>query len=135
MENICTTCDLDPSSHSCDVFNTYNSLIIYTCPNKALLYNDAEGIVMHYDNILKNNTKDWEFICDFDGFSFKHTLAVPTAIGVVKLFSQKYYKNLIKVNIINSNRFLHICINIVWPFANDHMKSIIYIDNVKYDRV
>lgn len=136
MEYICTTCYLNPNSHSCEVLQhpNNNSIIIYTCPGKALLYNDMEGIVTHYDNILKNHNNNWEFICDFENFAFKHTLAVPTAIGIVKLFSQKYYKTLTKINIINSNSFLHVCINIVWPFVNDHMKSIIYVDNVKYHK-
>ena len=128
MENICKTCYLDSSSHSCHLINN----TLYTCPAEATKYDDADGNINHYDNILKTVIGEWEYICDCENFSFKHAMAVNTAIGVIKLINSKYYKNLKKINIINSNKFIYLTIKIIWPFLQDELKDKIYIDEIKY---
>ena len=130
MQNICRICYLDSSSHSCYLINN----TLYNCPAEATKYDDADGNINHFDNILKTIIGDWEYVCDCDGFSFKHAMAINTVIGIIKLISSKYLINLKKINIINSNKFIYITINIVWSFLKDELKDKIYIDGIKYNK-
>ena len=135
MEHICIICYNDPTSHSCHILDNplNNSKIIYTCPSRATKYDDTEGTIAHYKKVLELlGNDDWEYMCDCTEFSLKHALCVKTAISIVKLIVEKYYKNLKKISFVNSNNFIYITLKIILPFLSDELKSKIYIDNIQY---
>jgi len=135
MEHICVICDDDPTSHSCHILDnpSTNIKIVYTCPSRATKYYDTEGTVAHYKNVLEIiGEQDWEYICDCTDFGLKHAMCISTATNIVKLIVEKYYKNLKKISIINSNRFVYVLLKVIIPFLNDELKSQIYIDNIQY---
>ena len=132
MEHICRTCYLDNTSHSCYIIKHETDVdieYVYTCPSEATKIDDAEGVVIHYDNILSSIKNKWIYVCDCENFGLKHALAINTATSTIKLINNKYSHNLIRINIINSNSFIHITLKVVWPFLNDELKKKLYIDN------
>jgi hypothetical protein len=61
----CPICEKYPKSHSFRFIGEYKSnLIMYTCPEEAVRYNDHDGIITHYKGVLENikekNRKDCE---------------------------------------------------------------------------
>ena len=53
MQYICPLCKLLPSSHSLtEMFEKKGVIYYYTCPSKAILYYDVNGIINHYDGVL-----------------------------------------------------------------------------------
>jgi len=128
-------CYNDPTSHSCYILDNLsnNSKIVYTCPSKSTKYNDTEGIINHSKNVLESiGNNDWEYICDCTDFGLKHAMCTSIVINIAKLVVEKYYKNLKKISVINSNKFVYVILKIVLPFLNNELKSKIYIDDVKY---
>ena len=99
MEHICKICHEDSTSHSfsklCEIKGVS---VFYTKPADATKYTDTEGILAHYDNMLKHNgDKPWTWIFDSNGFGMKHALEINTGIGIAKLITSKYSKNLQKI--------------------------------------
>jgi NAD-dependent dihydropyrimidine dehydrogenase PreA subunit len=53
ISDICKICEENPGSHSFKEIKVYdNTSIMYTCPADAKKYNDKEGILLHYRNVL-----------------------------------------------------------------------------------
>ena len=149
-ENICTICYNDNESHSFYKINniqkmnipyilrTYNDILefstlsfYYTCPSKSKKYYDKDGIINHFENLLNfNNENKWIWIFDGNGFELKHSLQLQTAIAITKIISSKYKKSLKNIIIINSSWHLQNALNLLWVFLDDHLKSLIIIDNI-----
>ena len=144
MENICYKCYLNPNAHSFkilsgnekkNIFNKYinnlidvddKTIIFYTCPSDAIEYNDSDGILLHYENMLKKNgNKDWIWIFNCNNLDIKHSLEFNTAKRIAQLVSTKYMHNIKKIYVINSNYVINIILNFVWPFLNDKLKNLI----------
>jgi hypothetical protein len=102
----------------------------YTCPSKAKFYFDKTSIINHYNGVLSEipENKNWIWVFDGTGFELKHFLQIEVAIGLSKLISSKFSKNLKKIIIINPNSYISSIYNIIKPFLNNNIKSIIEIN-------
>jgi hypothetical protein len=132
MKYTCPLCALNPASHSLtEVIEKENTLYYYTCPSKADLYFDATSIINHYEGVLKeiSENKQWVWIFDAKGFNLKHFLQIQVAIELAKLISLKFSKNLKRIIIINPTFYVSSTYNVIGPFLNEKIKSIIEINS------
>jgi hypothetical protein len=128
MPYVCPICKLFPSSHSFTKLSEKKDIIYYyTCPAKARLYYDVEGILQHYNGILSEHPPHKKYIWILDGadFSLTHALQINVAREIIQLISNKYSDNLEKIIVINSGTFVWMIYNTILPFLNDHLKKII----------
>jgi len=130
MPYICPLCKLLPSSHSLTKVLEEKVIIYYTCPSQAILYYDVKGIINHYDGVLSEipENKEWIWIFDSLGFGLIHALQTNVAIGIAKLISNKFSKNLKKIIIINPTFYITMTYKVVMPFLNETIKNIIEIN-------
>lgn len=133
MNYTCPICSIEPNSHSFSKIAEENGIsTFYTCPSKATKYWDKEGIVTHYDGLLcENGDKQWLWIFDCDGFELKHSLEIQTAFGIIDLLTNKYGKTLQKIIVLNPTWHIHSMLYIIWPFLNNHIRSLIEMTNKK----
>ena len=132
MNYKCPLCELQPSSHSLTKLIEKKGIIYYyTCPAQAILYYDVKGIINHYDGVLSEipENKEWIWIFDSLDFSIIHAMQINVAIELSKLISNKFYKNLKKIIIINPTSYIKITHKIILPFLNNKIKDIIEINN------
>jgi hypothetical protein len=130
MEHLCPICAIDASSHSFELLSRDNGInVFYTCPAKATKYNDRDGILAHFKNVL-DHYKDnyWKLIFDFQGVEFKHMMEINIAIGISKLIND-YSTYLTEIQIINTNSYTYTMLRIVTPFLNSDVKNKINIKN------
>jgi hypothetical protein len=126
MSYTCKICEDDPSSHSLKNMGSYDNITYYyTCPAKATKYYDTNGIIEHYDGILSENTDKWIWVFDGEDFTMKHLLEINVGIQLAKLITNKFSHNLVNIIIINPTWHIKIVMDLVYPFLNNHMKSII----------
>jgi len=124
----CNTCLNDPTSHSLQNIGTFDNITYYyTCPAKATKYYDTEGIIDHYDGVLSENTNKWIWIFDCQGFNTKHLLEINVGIQLTELITNKFSHNLDNIIIINPSWHVKIILQLLNPFLNNHMKSLITI--------
>ena len=128
MSFVCKICEEDPTSHSLKNMGTHDNITyFYTCPAKATKYADTEGIIEHYDGVLSENVGKWTWIFDCKDFNTKHLLEINVGIQLAKLITNKFSHNLEQIIIINRTWHVKIVLEFVYPFLNNHMKSIITI--------
>lgn len=130
----CPICTENPNSHSFKFLGERKGyLIMYTCPEKAIKYNDHDGIINHYEGVLQNiKDKKWIWFFDARNFSSKHYLQYDISIDLAKLMSNtEYSKNLHKIFIYKPSWHLDLTLNIIYPFLSEEMKNII----VKIDKL
>jgi hypothetical protein len=128
MSYVCPICDLTPSSHSLDkVLETDKMICFYTCPSKAILYHDVSGIIHHYTGVLSEipENKEWVWIFDGTKFGMIHSVQTTVAIELAKLITQKFSNNLKKIIIINPTFYVTVMHDLILPFLNKKIKSII----------
>jgi hypothetical protein len=131
MKYICPLCAVDPLSHSLnEVFVKDNLKYYYTCPSKAKLYYDSKSIINHYEGVLSEIPENMSWIWIFDGsdFNFNHFLQMEVGIQLAKLISSKFSYNLEKIIIINPTNYISFTYEIIKPFLNKKMKSIIELN-------
>jgi len=131
MEHICKTCHEDSTSHSfsklCEIKGVS---MFYTKPADATKYTDREGILAHYDNMMKHNgDKQWIWIFDSDGFGMKHALEVRTGIEIAQLITSKYSNNLQKIIVKNPTWHVKLMYTFVSPFLSTKVNSMIEFTN------
>jgi len=131
MEQICKACHEDSTSHSfsklCEIKGVS---MFYTKPADATKYTDREGILAHYDNMMKyNGDKPWTWIFDSDGFGMKHAMEVRTGIEIAKLISSKYSNNLQKIIVKNPTWYVKLMYTFVSPFLSTRVNSMIEFTN------
>ena len=132
MSYICPICELTPSSHSlAKVLETDETICFYTCPSKAILYYDVSGILHHYNGVLSEipENKEWVWIFDSVKFGLVHAVQTTVAIELAKLITQKFSNNLKKIIIINPTFYVTIMHDLLLPFLNKKIKSIIEINH------
>jgi hypothetical protein len=115
-----------------EITESNNTLYYYTCPSKAKLYFDAKSILNHYDGVLSEipENKQWVWIFDSADFNMKHFLQIEVGIELAKLISIKFSENLQKIIIINPNIYISSVYNLVHPFMNEKLRSIIELNYV-----
>ncbi len=131
MPYSCPICAEDPTSHSLHkLLETDDHVYFYTCPGKATKYADRNGILAHYDGVLREKgDKPWTWIFDCEGFEMKHALEVSLAIDMARLISDSHGNSLAKICVINPTWHVHITVNVIWPFLSRHIRSIIVFDS------
>jgi len=131
MKYKCPLCLIDPLNHSLSlVLEKEDVLYYYTCASKAKLYFDTVSINNHYNGILSeiSENKQWVWIFDGIDFNFNHALQIQVAIELSKLISSKFSEKLKKIIVINPGFYILSIYNIIYPFLNNKMKSILEID-------
>jgi hypothetical protein len=131
MKYTCPLCCLDPLSHSLiELADKNNTLYYYTCPSKAKLYFDTVSIINHYNGVLSEipENKVWVWIFDGTNFNIKHFLQMEVGIELAKLISSKFSGNLQKIIIINPTSYISLIYNIIYPFLNDKIRSVVEIN-------
>jgi len=124
----CPLCLIDPLNHSLNkLFENNNEIYYYSCPSEAKLYFDVNGIIGHYSGELSEipTDKEWIWIFDSINFNFKHFIQFDVGIGLAKLISSKFSKNLKKIIIINPTIYISSTYTVIKPFLNDKVKSLI----------
>jgi hypothetical protein len=128
MPYVCPLCEVVPSSHSLtNVLETNEIVYYYTCPSKAILYHDVNGIIHHYNGVLSEipENKEWVWIFDGLNFGFIHVIQTSVAIELAKLITQKFSKNLKKIIVINPTFYVNMIHELLMPFLNKKIKNII----------
>ena len=134
MQYVCPLCKILPSSHSLTKVSEKKGIIYYyTRPSQAILYYDVNGIVNHYDGVLSEipDNKDWVWIFDSLDFGIIHAMQTNVAIELAKLISNKFYKNLKKIIIINPTIYITITHKMIVPFLNNKVRDIIEMNYEK----
>ena len=134
MQYTCPLCKILPSSHSLTKVSEKKGIIYYyTCPSQAILYYDVNGIINHYDGVLSEipENKDWVWIFDSLDFGIIHAMQTNVAIELAKLISNKFYKNLKKIIIINPTIYITITHKMIMPFLNNKVRDIIEMNYEK----
>lgn len=128
----CPLCLLDPLSHSLIKIKEINDTIyFYACPSQAKLYFDVDSIIKHYDGVLSEipTNKKWIWIFDSYNFNFKHFIQINVGIELAKLISSKFSHNLKEIIIINPTFYISSTYNLIYPFLNDKLRSIIQFNS------
>jgi hypothetical protein len=129
----CDVCHQIPSSHSFEVvchvprIDNIKEIIFYTKVANAIKYDDTEGILNHYENLLRlENPDQWIWIFDCDHFGLKHSLELKTAKRIANLISN--FGKVKKILVINSNTFINFVYRAIKGFLDREItKNIIMI--------
>lgn len=126
MVFICKICEKCPTSHSLVKYEeTADRIIYYTCPYDST-NNDTSGIIDHYDGVLSEmNGKNWIWILDLKKFGIKNFMEISNGIALTKLITEKYSTNLQNIIVINTNIYTSTIFNIVKPFLNEKVLSLV----------
>ena len=129
---VCPVCALNPGSHSLTkLYEKENVAYYYTCPAKAIRYNDTVGIANHYEGVIGEINQPWIWIFDGDGFGFMHSVELEIGIKVAGII-RKYSDNLQKIFVINQSKYVDIIYAVVYPFLNTKLKNIIEFKDNHY---
>jgi hypothetical protein len=130
----CQDCIDIPNSHSFELLcksrhsvTNQDVIFYYTKVSNAIKYNDTNGILEHYENLLtKSNPDSWIWVFDCNGFGLKHSLEIKTAIGISKIINK--FGKVKNIFVINSNYFINAVQRIVnFVLDNEISKNIILI--------
>lgn len=128
MSYVCPLCRIDPLNHSfVKIKETDTTVTFYSCPSKAKLYFDCEGIINHYTGILNELTPDqkWIWIFDSDGFGLNHFMQVDVGIQLAKLITSKFSSNLVNIIIINPTVYISWMYYIIAPFMSKKVNEMV----------
>ena len=126
----CDICDKLPNAHSFSVIcnarlkdnHNHHLSVYYTKVADAIKYYDREGILQHYENLLRfDSPSDWIWIFDCAGYGLKHSMEIKTAIGIAKIINK--YGHLRRILVINSNFFINMIFKSVSVFLNNDIIS------------
>ena len=134
MNYQCPLCSIYPNAHSLIKIKEIDDIVyLYSCPAQAKLYFDVDGIIKHYDGVLSEipTNKQWIWIFDSKEFDFKHFIQINVGIQLAKLISSKFSYNLTKIIIINPTFYISSTYNVIYPFLNEKMKTIIQFTQYK----
>jgi len=106
------------------MYEKENILYYYTCPAKAILYNDTIGIINHYEGVIGEITQPWVWVFDGTGFGLSHSLEVNIGIQLVKIMA-KYSNLLQKIIVVHPTIYVSTIYTILYPLLNKKMKDII----------
>ena len=128
MSYVCPLCRIDPLNHSfVKIKETDTTVTFYSCPSKAKLYFDCEGIINHYTGILNELTpgQKWIWIFDSDGFGLNHFMQIDVGIQLAKLITTKYSSNLVNIIIINPTVYISWTYYIIAPFMSKKVNEMV----------
>jgi hypothetical protein len=130
MSFVCEICKKCPNSHSfTKIKETNDEVFYYTCPSDAT-NNETEGIKYHFNGELSGiKEKKWIWTLDLKNFGIKDLFAINNFIEITKIVTEKYSKNLEKINIINQNLYTEIIFNLIKPILNERLRTIVNFSN------
>jgi hypothetical protein len=137
-EIYCQRCVDFPYAHSFELLFKAKNIetqkdvnFYYTKVSDAIRYNDTNGILLHYQNLLNMSKPDsWVWIFDCNGFGLKHSLEIKTAIGLSRIINQ--FGRVENILVINSNFFINAILKIVKVVLDtDISRKIILISSNK----
>ena len=133
--NLCTICNLNPSSHSFQRIPSQNTDIqlYYSCPAKATKYFESEGVVEHFRSYFKEiGQEPWAYILDCEGYSLRHTTQIQTSLKLVEMAKKTSLK---KVWIINYAWPFNIMLNAVLAFLPQDIQLLIEMSNKTVEEI
>ena len=126
MSFVCKICDEFPYSHSFSKVGEENNVpVYYTCPAKAIKYNDSVGIMKHYKDTLDSlQGSPWKWVFDSKGFGWKHATQIGLAIELAKLISSKTYGDTLQdITLLNLNSYGKCMLNLLWNFLSTDIQT------------
>ena len=122
----CPICKKYENSHSLRVLEELDGIFyLYTCPAKALRYDDREGIIQHYKGVLNDlKGKRWIWIFDARDFSVKHYLQFRLTKELADVICE-YSETLDEIQIYNTNRFIKMTYGMIYPFLNERIRNVV----------
>ena len=125
-KDYCYICHQIPFAHSFEVvcrvprIDNIKEIIFYTKVANAIKYDDSDGIINHYINLLNIvNPEQWIWIFDCDQFGLKHSLELKTAKQLANLISK--FGRVKKILVINSNTFINLVYKAIKGFLGDEI--------------
>lgn len=105
----------------------------YTCPAKSSNDANTADILTYYDNVLteEKGNKLWRWVLDCKDFGEGHSNQLSVAHGVIKLLKNKHGSTLTEIKIINKTWQVTLILNILWPFLDKHLRSVIDVEQEK----
>lgn len=128
MSYVCPVCKIDPLNHSLTkIKETDTAETFYSCPSKAKLYSDCEGIINHYNGILSeiSSNKKWVWIVDSKGFNFNHFMQIDVGIQLATLITTKFSHNLLNIIIVNPTIYIYLTYHAIKPFLSERVNKLI----------
>lgn len=128
MSYVCPVCKIDPLNHSLTkIKETDTAETFYSCPSKAKLYSDCEGIINHYNGILSeiSSNKKWVWIFDSKGFNFNHFMQIDVGIQLATLITSKFSHNLLNIIIVNPTIYIYLTYHAIKPFLSERVNKLI----------
>jgi hypothetical protein len=128
MPYVCPVCKIDPLNHSLTkIKETDTTETFYSCPSKAKLYSDCEGIINHYNGILSeiSSNKKWVWIFDSKGFNFNHFMQIDVGIQLATLITTKFSHNLLNIMIVNPTIYIYLTYHAIKPFLSERVNKLI----------
>ena len=126
MSYVCKICDEYPNSHSFSKISENDGIhVFYTCPAKAIKYNDSVGIIKHYKDTLDLfKGQKWSWIFDSKGFGWKHFTQMKLAIELAKLISSKTYGDTLQdITLLHLNSYGKFMLKILWNFLSKYIQQ------------
>ena len=124
MQTICKVCALYPDAHSFrEIGIDDTTVFLYTKPADAKSYDDTEGILHHYKNLLDSiDGAKWIWVFDMKNFSVKHLLNIYLFYRLSILISL-YNDTLQYIYIINPNQYMSHLLSTVLPFLISSLRD------------
>ena len=124
MSYVCPICAICPGSHSLTkLYERENIEYYYTCPAKAIRYNDTDGIINHYKGVLREINKPWVWIFDGTGFNLAHSLEINIGIQLATILAKN--NHLQKIIVTNPTIYVSAIYTVLYPFLNDKLREMI----------
>jgi len=121
---VCPICEANPGAHSLTkLYERENLDYYYTCPAKATRYNDTNGIIAHYEGVLREINKPWVWVFDSTGFNLEHSLCVDIGIQLSSILSKNVY--LYKIMVIHPTIYVSVIYNVLYPFLGERLRDMI----------
>lgn len=120
---MCWICGIEKNAHSLQVLEQLDGVdYLYTCPAKAVRYDDREGILSHYRGVLEELKGKWIWIFDATGFGAKHYLQLRLARDLARLVDE-YGDELLEIRIYGANRFLNLTYSGLKEFMSERIRE------------
>lgn len=124
----CLVCGSDPSSSSHvfrKVADKASHVVYYTIPSKVKVEYPADGIIGHYDHILreKGSRRRWVWVFDGTNFDTDHIMELKTGQGIAELLKGENLDSLAEIKVINPTIHLKVLLKVIQPFMEDALKA------------
>jgi len=118
----CNKCYEHSGTHSIRIIKDGKIPILYTKIAEAKEYDDTNGILQHYRNLLRLiGNREWIWIFDCNDLEFKHCFEIGTSRGIINLLLENGKNK--KIYVINSNYFFNIILDTCKLFLDNSISD------------